>query len=178
MSKKLIGIIVGSVLLMTALGVYIVLGNLNNDTDLQDEKVRDVTTEDVAEVDGQATPTPAKGENPFGEKVKTPLSETIIQQYIHAMSHQKVKAKEKWSFYKISEERINFLLGQLEVNNYKHEKLYIDILTSWKDGDFSSAAYQHNAIWKLQMGTVGKASGLLSPKEEEAFLQSRERESR
>ncbi|WP_064093155.1 DUF6241 domain-containing protein [Rossellomorea aquimaris] len=177
MSKKLIGIIAGIILLATSLSVYIVLGSINEETPKVNENSLELTDEAKA-VDINVTQQSITTSNPFEEKVNTPLSELLIQQYIHAMSHQKVKAKEKWSFYEITDERINFLLAQLEVNNYKNEQLYIEILTSWKNGDFSNAANQHNAVWKLQEGTVGKASGLLSPKEEEAFLQSRERESR
>ncbi|MCR8850532.1 DUF6241 domain-containing protein, partial [Rossellomorea sp. SC111] len=119
-----------------------------------------------------------KDGNPFGEKVKTPLSEVLMQQYIHAMSHQKVQAKEKWSYFKITDERIDFLLNQLEINKYEHEETYKEILTSWKDGDFSNAVSDHNKIWRIQEGTIGKATGLLSPKAEEAYISEQKKEKR
>jgi hypothetical protein len=39
-------------------------------------------------------------------------------------------------------------------------------LHSWKENNFSSAVSDYNRIWKLQGGTVGKATGLLTPEEE------------
>jgi hypothetical protein len=176
MMKRLWAGIVGGILLFTAMGVYFVAG--------LDQPVDEVkTTENIEETsENSASPSkqPAQAStgNPFEEKVKTPLSENLIQQYIHAMSHQKVEAKEKWSFFEITDERIDFLLNQLEVNQYENERLYMEILSSWKEGDFSNAVSQHNAVWDLQEGSIGKATGLLSPKEEEAFKQGWEKEFR
>lgn len=180
MSKKLVFGILGSVLLLTMLGVYIAVGSLDRSSEDADNG------SSVAETSGGAadvsTTEDAKGqavsENPFEKKVKTPLNEKLMQQYIHAMSHQKVQAEEKWSFFKITDERIDFLLNQLQVNKYEHEDLYASILNSWKDGDFSEAVKHHNSIWKLQDGTIGEATGLLSSKAEEAFLQKQNKESR
>jgi hypothetical protein len=182
MSKKLVFGILGSVLLLTGLGVYIVLGSLNDSSEgvsssetaseagINEETGNDGNEEEAGNQSGTS--------NPFEEKVKTPLSEKLVQQYIHAMSHQKVQAEEKWSFFKITDERIDFLLRQLEVNKYEHEGLYKEILESWKEGDFSDAAGQHNAVWKLQGGTIGEATGVMSGKAEEAFLQKQNKESR
>jgi hypothetical protein len=180
MSKKLVFGILGSVLLFTGLGVYIMVGSLN-------EPSKGVGSSETASETSEGAETKSeKGKsgnesgstNPFEENVKTPLSESLMQQYIHAMSHQKVQAKEKWSFFKITDERIDFLLNQLEVNIYKHDRLYREILTSWKEGDFSDAADQHNTVWELQDGSIGEASGVLSPEAEEAYLQKQNKESR
>jgi Family of unknown function (DUF6241) len=176
MNRLWVGI-VGGILLLTAMGVYFVVG-----LDQPADEVK--TIENIEEQNGdpeEAPDEPAQEtttENTFEKKVKTPLSEELIQQYIHAMSHQKVAAKEKWSFFEITDERIDFLLTQLEVNQYENEQLYTEILSSWKEGDFSNAVSHHNAVWNLQDGSIGKATGLLSPKEEEAFKQEWEKESR
>ncbi|WGG45425.1 DUF6241 domain-containing protein [Rossellomorea sp. DA94] len=185
MSRKTVGIIIGSVLLLTALGVYIAVGTLNMGTGNgggADRNAAGGTVERTTgvemnddEEDGQKV---SEGGNPFGEEVKTPLSEKLMQQYIHAMSHQKVAAKEKWSFFQITDERIEYLLNQLEINQYQHESTYEDILKSWKEGDFSDAVSDHNTIWRIQDGTVGKATSLLSPKEEEAYLNKQKTEKR
>lgn len=172
MKRKTIGIIVCSVLLITAIGVYIAVGSLETNPL---NGGGDVST---AGVETDSTRNISQSENPFNEKVKTPLSETLIQQYIHAMSHQKIKAEEKWSFFEITDERIEFLLSQLEVNNYKHEQTYKQILTKWKEGDFSEAVSDHNAIWRIQDGNIGIATDLLSPKEEKDYIESRKKESR
>lgn len=180
MSKKLVFGILGSVLLLTVLGVYIAVGSLDRSPENADNGSVAETSGDVADVstaedDGKEQ---TVSENPFEKKVKTPLNEKLVQQYIHAMSHQKVQAEEKWSFFKITDERIDFLLNQLQMNKYEHEDLYASILNSWKDGDFSEAVKHHNSIWKLQDGTIGEATGLLSSKAEEAFLQKQNKESR
>ncbi|MBN8193783.1 hypothetical protein JI667_16655 [Bacillus sp. NTK074B] len=184
MSKKIAGIIIGGVLLLTALGVYIAVGSLDmsrSDTNGTSEESASGSGEQkaVASVNGDGDQKPeAKKGNPFGERVKTPLSEGLIQQYLHAMSHQKVQAKEKWSYFKITDERIDFLLSQLEINQYENEATYKEILTSWKEGDFSDAVSDHNKIWRMQDGTVGKASGLLSPEAEEAYMSKQKTEKR
>lgn len=108
--------------------------------------------------------------NPFGEQ-ETDLDEEDIQQYIHGMSHQKVKADEKWVHYTMTEERIQFLLEVVQNGDYEHKQLYLDILTRWSKGDFSQADKDHNAVWRLQGGSVGKATGVLTKEEEEAYLE-------
>jgi Family of unknown function (DUF6241) len=179
MSKKLVFGILGSVLLLTVLGVYITVGSLDQSSSGAGNGSPAETSGGAAEV---SSTDEAKGtevsKNPFENDVKTPLSEKLVQQYIHAMSHQKVQAEEKWSFFKITDERIDFLLNQLEVNKYEHEDLYASILNSWKDGDFSEAVKHHNAVWRLQDGTIGIATGILSAEAEEAFLQKQNKESR
>lgn len=174
--KKSFTIIVGSVLLFTAIGVYIAVSSLNNAGTTDDINQTDVVS--TAGVTTTAPQTKTGKENPFGEKVKTPLSEDLIQQYIHAMSHQKVEAEEKWSFFEITDERIDYLLGQLEINNYKSEHTYKEILTSWKEGDFSGAVSDHNKIWRMRNGNIGRATGLLSTKEEKKYIESQKKEKR
>jgi hypothetical protein len=173
--KKSFTIIVGSVLLLTAIGVYIAVSSLNNAGTTDDPNQSDVVS--TAGVT-TAPQTKTGKENPFGEKVKTPLSEDLIQQYIHAMSHQKVEAEEKWSFFEITDERIDYLLAHLETNNYKSEHTYKEILTSWKEGDFSRAVSDHNKIWSMRNGNIGRATGLLSTKEEKKYMESQKREKR
>ncbi|TYS85291.1 DUF6241 domain-containing protein [Rossellomorea aquimaris] len=174
--KKSFTIIVGSVLLLTAIGVYIAVSSLNNAGTTDDINQTDVVS--TAGVATTAPQTKTGKENPFGEKVKTPLSEDLIQQYIHAMSHQKVEAEEKWSFFEITDERIDYLLGQLEINNYKSEHTYKEILMSWKEGDFSGAVSDHNRIWRMRKGNIGVATGLLSTKEEKKYIESQKKEKR
>ncbi|WP_243290453.1 DUF6241 domain-containing protein [Bacillus sp. FJAT-47783] len=108
--------------------------------------------------------------SPFGDG-KTSLTETDIQDYLHGMSHQKVKAEEKWTHYFITEERIQFLLQVVEKGDYEHKPLYLDILTRRAEGDFSKADQDHNAIWQLQGGTIGKATDVFTEEEEDMYVQ-------
>ncbi|OZU87140.1 hypothetical protein CIL03_18315 [Virgibacillus indicus] len=115
----------------------------------------------------------AEGLNPFGEeKTISELTDAAYQEYIHGMSHQKVKAEKKWGFYEIHPQRVQWLLNGLDQVDLKHENTYQDILAKWKNGNFSTADDDHNVIWNIQGGTVGKATGILSPEEEQEYVES------
>lgn len=101
------------------------------------------------------------------------LKEFEVQSAIHHMSHQKVEAEKKWGAILITEERVKRLYDVVVANQneYKYANTYIRILERWLEGDFSQAVSDHNTIWELQDGNVGKATGLLSTKEEEKFIE-------
>lgn len=104
------------------------------------------------------------------------LSESDLREAIHAMSHQKVKAKHKWTSILMTPERVDRLLTIVSENEehfHEHYSIYKGILERWSTGDFSQADKDHNVIWSMQGGTVGIATGLLSPKEEAEFLEDR-----
>ena len=118
-----------------------------------------------------------EGVNPFGDNLKKEdLTDDDIRLYIHAMSHQKVEAEEKWGFYEIHEKRIKWLLkGLEEASNLSDKETYKDILTKWDAGDFSTADKDHNVIWEMRGGeesddSIGKATRVLSKQEEEEYL--------
>ncbi|MBV6685725.1 hypothetical protein KV679_18715 [Bacillus sp. JRC01] len=176
MSRKWVGIILGAVLLVTVAGVYMVLESLEREPKTTQSKEGSASVVDVKS--NKSTVTGKVGGNPFEEDVKTPISEKLMRQYIHAMSHQKVRAGEKWSFFEITDERIAFLLQQLDEKNYKNDEEYREILTQWQKGDFSQAVGDHNTVWRLMGGNIGKAKGLLSAKQEKEYLEKQTRETR
>jgi hypothetical protein len=47
---------------------------------------------------------------------------------------------------------------------------FLAIITDWLNNDFSNIVAEHNAIWKMKDGSVGKAYGILSPSEEQALI--------
>jgi len=102
------------------------------------------------------------------------MTDAKFMDYIHKMSHQKIHAEEKWGLIEITEERIDWLLESVTITkeNLKHEEVYEQILTRWANGDFSHAVEDHNTIWELQGGTIGKAKRLLSEEEEAAYLEA------
>ncbi|MUV36948.1 hypothetical protein JNUCC1_00754 [Lentibacillus sp. JNUCC-1] len=114
-----------------------------------------------------------EGLNPFGENLHAAdLSDSDFQEYIHGMSHQKVRAEKKWGFYELHPKRVKWLLTALDqADGIHYTEEYERILTKWANKDFSSIDNDHNVIWKMQGGTVGKATGILSPKEEKAYLE-------
>ncbi|GEN53487.1 MULTISPECIES: DUF6241 domain-containing protein [Halobacillus] len=111
------------------------------------------------------------GKNPFGGEISGPeLTDKEYQEYIHGMAHQKVKADEKWTFFEIHPLRISWLLEHLETNDLTHKHVYKQILMKWADEDFSNAVADHNTIWEMQRGTIGKAKRLLTPEEEDEYI--------
>jgi Family of unknown function (DUF6241) len=117
-----------------------------------------------------------EAENPFSnvhlrEITFQNLNDKLVQEIIHYMSHQKVVAEDKWDLIELTDERVNWLLEALDYVELSKEELYRDILTRWKNGDFSKADKDHNAVWKLLGGTTGKATGILTPEEEKQYLE-------
>lgn len=103
------------------------------------------------------------------------LIEHKVNEAIHNMSHQKVEAKVKWGHTQITQAKVDRLLEVSKESNYKFKELYIEILEKWSKGDFSHAVEDHNAIWEMQGGdesrNSGKAIRLLSPEEEQAYIE-------
>ncbi|WP_078390744.1 DUF6241 domain-containing protein [Shouchella patagoniensis] len=94
-----------------------------------------------------------------------------MEETIHFMTHGLVHAEQKWGEVEITEDRIERLLYVAERNadTYKHGNQYVEMLKRWNDGDFSKAVRDHNFIWDLWGGTVGKATRLLTPGEIEKY---------
>ncbi|WP_430788017.1 DUF6241 domain-containing protein [Virgibacillus flavescens] len=112
-----------------------------------------------------------KNLNPFGEETDmSQLDDYMYQEYIHGMSHQKVEANKKWGFYEIHPSRITWLLKGLDKTELEHEETYRNILEKWNNENFSSVDDDHNVIWDLQNGSVGRATGILSAEEEQAYV--------
>lgn len=97
------------------------------------------------------------------------------------MSHQKVIAEDKWGFYEITDDRIAWLLTALEnekvKENVEHLETYQEILVRWSEDDFSEVDKDHNAVWRLQGGNVGIATGILSKEAEEKYIKKTKEDS-
>lgn len=144
--------------------------------DMMNQRATSTSSQKVDEVQESANASEAVSEevimsnNPFGSEIST-LSEEDILNYMHGMSHQKVIADEKWLHYEMTNERILFLINVVENGQYEHEEVMMDILTRWKEGDFSRADEDHNAIWSIQGGTIGKATGVMSAEQEQQYIE-------
>lgn len=177
--SKFIGIILGLVGIgVISIVTYLVVADFlttekttekseNREPIQETEQVKEVSEDKVKEYE-------EKELNPFGDSVKiTELKDNNVRDYIHGMSHQKVVAEKKWGFYGINTTRIEWLLkGVEEASDLKNQDLYITILTKWKEDDFSTVDQDHNAIWELQGGTVGKATGIMTNEEEREYVES------
>ena len=119
----------------------------------------------VIEVDEKRT-------EPIEIEFPSSMSEYAVQNAIHGMSHQKVKAEDKWGFIPMTHDRINRLIEVVETssNNYISATVYLDILNRWSNNDFSRVDKDHNAIWDLQEGVVGRATGVFTFEEEKEFI--------
>jgi len=102
------------------------------------------------------------------------MKEDEVMDAIHKMSHQKVESSKKWGAIPLTPGRVNQLLKVVQKNeeNYVNSSVYLDILERWSKGDFSSVDKDHNKIWNLQGGTVGKAVGILSAEDEKKYIEA------
>ncbi|RNF39589.1 DUF6241 domain-containing protein [Planococcus salinus] len=105
-----------------------------------------------------------------GEEVG--LDETEFQIKLHQMTHQKIVASEKRGAIEMTPENIRDMLMIARANEvyYKHSDFYEETLLTWQNGDFSNAVYVHNTIWDWHNGTVGRATGLMTPEQEERYV--------
>ena len=58
------------------------------------------------------------------------------------------------------------------INNegIENKSEYKRILNKWSQGDFSTADEDHNKVWNMLGGTVGRTTGISSKEEEQAYL--------
>ena len=101
------------------------------------------------------------------------MEEVQVQIYLHQMTHQKIVATEKRGAVEMTPENIENMLKIVRENYdfYEHSPFYEKTLTAWEQGDFSNAVSVHNTIWDWHNGTVGRATGLMTPEQEEAFVE-------
>ncbi|MGV2620495.1 UNVERIFIED_CONTAM: DUF6241 domain-containing protein [Halobacillus marinus] len=168
MKKWIIGILSGVVLIVGAAAYYFASQEETmtaEEMETTRQSAEQTVTEEVEQFEKEK-------KNPFGdEKAGGDLTDSDYQQYIHAMSHQKVKADKKWTNYVIHPERIDWLLQHTASSELQHGDTYTEILTRWKNDDYSHAVSDHNTIWNLQNGNVGKATGLLTEQEEVQYIE-------
>ncbi|WP_017548751.1 DUF6241 domain-containing protein [Salinicoccus carnicancri] len=100
--------------------------------------------------------------------------ENKVVDMVHRMSHQKVRAEEKWGHLKITEERINEVIGLLEQYNVEDRTFLHKEMLNWRDGNFSNSEKVHNVLTQPEYKHVmqsGKAYGLLSKAEEQDYIE-------
>ncbi|ADU28847.1 DUF6241 domain-containing protein [Evansella cellulosilytica] len=172
MNRMQVVSIVLLVIVLIAVAAYSFLGNEDrNDVHVSDknEDVEEIIISEPAEEEVIVGNVPTKEE--VEEEFPLNLPEHAVQNFIHWMSHQKVAADQKWGKMLITDERITRIIEVIEANNYDHEDVYTSILTRWQVGDFSQAVEDHNTIWRLQNGTIGEATRLLTPEEERQYIE-------
>lgn len=98
-------------------------------------------------------------------------SEKEVMAVMHKMTHQKVRAQEKWGAIPMGPQIINEVYHVIKTSTFKNKETMLEIATEWKNRDFSSIVEHHNYFWKLHEGTIGKAYGTLSRVEEKEFIE-------
>lgn len=112
--------------------------------------------------------------NPFTHTQRpNEVTADMTRRYILGVAKQKVHADLKTWFFEMTPERVHWLLDAVEEHeDYVDQDLYVDILTRWDADDFSQAVHDHNAVWTLLDGDVGRADRVATPEEEAAYLAS------
>lgn len=111
-----------------------------------------------------------KDNEEIAKEFPSEMTEKEVMDTIHKMSHQKIVSDKKWGAIPLTPKRVNRLLEVVNNNHYESKKVYQSILKRWAKKDFSRIDKDHNEIWDLQGGTIGKAVGISTPEEERKFI--------
>lgn len=94
---------------------------------------------------------------------------------MHKMSHQKVRAEDKWGAIPMTEDTIKQVYDVVSKKDFDDADLKVDllhILQKWENNNFLSADEDHNYFWEYQGGTVGRAYDTMSRAEEVEFIKN------
>lgn len=119
---------------------------------------------------GQAPQEEFTGSSSSHVKLSDGMSNYDVQLYLHEMTHNKVYADIKFGSRPLTSESIARLIEIVEKNSYPDEKFYLETLDAWQEGNFSNAVEVHNTIWGWHSGTIGKATRLMTPQEEQDYI--------
>lgn len=98
-------------------------------------------------------------------------TEGKITDILHNMTHQKVRSEEKWKFVQMTEVNLLAVKEVLQENPEFNQNIdLLAIVTKWLNNEFGNIVAEHNTIWEMKEGTVGKAYGILSPSEEATLI--------
>ncbi|RWR12169.1 DUF6241 domain-containing protein [Siminovitchia fortis] len=157
------------VLLLSGYGGYQYLVNKHEKENLEVKEKADaagITEEEFIEQTQQIE----------GISYKVDLDENSTQEEVidvmHKMTHQKVRAEQKWGAIPMIPETINDVYEIVSKSSFERKESLLEILERWKNGDFSKADEDHNYFWTYQGGTVGKAYGIMSKNEEAEFIKN------
>lgn len=102
---------------------------------------------------------------------------------MHEMTHQFVEADRKWGATPMCDDTINQVYNYVSTHNnfdsdsndsylnyYDEKQVLLDILDKWKKHDFSNIVEDHNTLWNMLDGDVGKATGKATKEEEAEYV--------
>jgi hypothetical protein len=102
---------------------------------------------------------------------KTSNEEAIIED-MHLMTHQKVQAEHKQGAIEMTKDHVDLIYDVVKQSDFGHKDKLISILNRWKQNDFNKIVDDHNVLWKIQGGKVGKATDRLTTQEEKEFIKN------
>ncbi|WP_394119824.1 DUF6241 domain-containing protein [Planococcus donghaensis] len=108
----------------------------------------------------------------FAQSVPNDASENALWAMMHKMTHQKVVASEKWGLIRMNEESIGKAEEILLSSDFNSKENLLEIIERWKNGQFDQVDDEHNFIWGMQGGSIGRATGILSEQQEKEFIEN------
>jgi len=108
----------------------------------------------------------------FAQSVPNDASEAKLLAMMHKMTHQKIIASEKWGLIRMNEESIAKAKAILMDADYNSKEDLLEIIGRWENGQFDQVDEDHNFIWGLQGGSIGRATGVLTEQQEQEFIEN------
>lgn len=108
----------------------------------------------------------------YAQAVPEDASEKALLAMMHKMTHQKIIASEKWGLIRMNEESIAKAKQILQDSDFNSKEDLLEIIGRWENGQFDQVDDDHNYIWNLQGGSIGRATGVLSVQQEQEFIRN------
>lgn len=141
---------------------------LFNKTKSKEEEIATASAEEIAE--GKSPQSKLVPDVLPSPDINSNSSQDDVISVMHKMTHQKIIANEKWGAILMTQENIVTVHEIIELSNYPNKNELLKITKRWINGDFGSVDNDHNIIWTLQGGSIGRAQGIMTPEEERWFI--------
>lgn len=158
------------VIIGISFGVWSILNDSETQLETNQAAIEVFGEEELAAESKQEKKTEADSSQKKNAEAELP-TEKAFRQTIHAMTHQKIVAEDKWSHVRITEKRISSLLDIAERSEYRDKEYYLTELKKWEEGNYENSVELHNHVWIKLGGTVGKAEKLMTEKQEKRYIE-------
>jgi len=154
--KKLI---IGGLIIVVGIcaGSFKVATNMTNDNSAK-SKAPTVNVAQPQIVDVKENSVLAKSEVETVESQKETRIEVVIR--MHEMANTLIFAEDNkiWGTVTVNKETVSELLNMINTIKASKEKdTFIAIAKNWQKGNFANIVDDHNIVWKILEGTIGKA---------------------
>jgi len=165
MRKKLIitGILIGMIII-GIVSFKLTLGSIDRD-------VNDLS--DASEVVNPIyfTQEPVMQNSSFAEteKLVQVIEEPLIENQpllaatnmVHDMANSLIKSDHIWYTLSINKATVEELMKLINsIEECEEKSVLLRIAEGWKKGDFTNIQHDHNEVWNMLDGTIGKATGV------------------